>query len=248
MTIGCLRTGSNSFRMAPAPMPRRLNSSQQREPHRSPPLYEPEEFRKIAIQLDKQGFQIMTHAIGDAASRMVLGAYQAVETANGPRDRRLRMEHINTLTPEDLPRLAELSVIASMQPLFCCGGSSRNNEWQSLLKSGATLAFSSDWPCNWPPDPFAGIQKAVTREVRRRNGPAETNLPEERLTVQQAVDAYTRGSAYAKFAETRTGTLEVGKEADLVELSQDIFRIQPEEIGKTRVMMTMVGGKIVFKQ
>jgi hypothetical protein len=210
------------------------------------PLYEPDEFLKIIVELDKRGFQIMTHAIGDAASRMVLDAYQMLEKTNGARDRRLRIEHINTLTPEDLPRFAKLFVIASMQPLFCCGGAARNNEWQSLLTSGAALAFSSDWPCNWPPDPFAGIQKAVTREARRRNGPVETNLPEERLTVEQAVDAYTRGSAYAKFAEDRTGTLEVGKEADLVELSQDIFHIAPNEIGKTRAVMTMVAGRVVF--
>jgi predicted amidohydrolase YtcJ len=164
------------------------------------------------------------------------------------------MEHLFAITPEDMPRFAQLSVTVGMQPSFCCANvPARSHEWLSLEKSGATLAFSSDWPCSWPPNPLVGIQQAVTREVRRpvnmhgpAAGPAEYYLPEERVTVQQAVDAYTRGGAYAAFSDDRAGSLEPGKDADLAVLSQDIFAVPHESIGKTRVLMTMVGGKIVF--
>src|SRR5262249_12934484 len=133
--------------------------------------------------------------------------------------------------------------------------------------AGVTLAFGSDWPCTWPPNPLVGIQEAVTRQIW---GPAkggtefpggvfdgagqggsvptkDSYTPEERLTVEQAVNAYTQGSAYARFSEDRLGTLEVGKEADLAVLSQDIFSVNPQEISKARVVMTMVGGRVVFE-
>ncbi len=217
------------------------------------PWYEPAEFQKIVLELDKRKFQVMTHSIGDAASRMVLDAYEQVEKINGPRDRRFRMEHLFSLTPQDIPRFAKLSVIAEMQPSFCCASSApnRTHRWQTLEKSGALLAFSSDWPCTWPPDPFVGIEEAVTRQVRPlpgslNSGAPEYFMPEERLTVEQAVNAYTRASAYARFSEDRLGTLEPGKEADLVVLSQDIFSVPHEDIGKTRAVLTMVGGKVVF--
>ena len=211
------------------------------------PWYDPTEFQKILLELDRRKFQVMTHAIGDAASRMVLDAYERVEKTNGPRDRRFRMEHIFSPTPEDIPRFAKLSVIADMQPSFCCNSSTphRIHPWQSMEKSGAILAFSSDWPCTWPPDPFAGIEEAVTR---RSPSPPEYFIPEERLTVEQAVNAYTRSAAYARFSEDRLGTLEPGKQADLVVLSQDIFSVPHQDIGKTKAVLTMVGGEIVFEQ
>jgi predicted amidohydrolase YtcJ len=242
-----------------------------------PPLtYEPAEYRKLVIELDKRGFQIMTHALRSDSARMVLDAYEEVEKANGPRDRRFRMEHADILTAEDLPRFAKLSVLVSMQPSFCCGDIGANfdpqdktptDRWQSLQKSGATLAFGSDWPCTWPPDPFVSIQEAVSRQVWRSAATStivggvfdgagqagsvptlESYVPDERITVEQAVTAYTRGSAYARFSDDRIGTLEPGKEADLAVLSQDIFEVRHEEIGKTRVLMTMVGGKVVFTE
>jgi predicted amidohydrolase YtcJ len=164
-------------------------------------------------------------------------------------------------------------VIPDMQPAFCCSDVGTNydavhplvsDRWHSLSSSGAHLAFSSDWPCTWPPDPFVGMQQAVTRRVWR--SPATANIPggsvdgagqggavltqtvyepEERVTIQMAVDAYTRGGAYAAVHEDRVGTLEPGKEADLIVLSQDVFRVAPEEISKTRVQTTVVGGKVV---
>jgi predicted amidohydrolase YtcJ len=240
-----------------------------------PPLtYEPAEYGKLVLELDKRGYQIMTHALRSDSARMVLDTYEEVEKTNGPRDRRLRMEHADILTGKDLPRFAKLSVLVSMQPSFCCGDIGSNfdpqdktqtDRWQTLQQSGATLAFGSDWPCTWPPDPFVGIQQAVSRQVWRSAATSaivggvfdgagqagsvptlESYVPDERINVEQAVAAYTRGSAYARFSDDRLGTLELGKEADLAVLSQDIFAVPRDEIGKTRVLLTIVGGKVVF--
>ena len=223
-----------------------------------PPVYKPEELKKLYIELDKRGYQLMTHSIGVDSARMVLDGYQAAEKTNGPRDRRFRMEHADYLNPEDVPRFHQLAVIASMQPGFCCNagelGRTKIDTWNSLLKAGATVTFSSDWPCTWPPDPLAAMEETLTREILREvtpHGPVgkiQYDQPQERLSIEQAVLAYTRDAAYANFAEKSTGTLEPGKFADLAVLSRDIFSAQPAEVGKTRVTMTMVGGKIVFEQ
>jgi predicted amidohydrolase YtcJ len=240
-----------------------------------PPLtYEPAEYKKLVLELDKRGYQIMTHTYRPDSSRLVVDTYEEVEKVNGPRDRRLRVEHGDFVPAPDIPRMAKLSLIASMQPSFCCDENGANydphdrtptDRWQSMEKSGVKLAFGSDWPCTWPPNPFVAIQEAVTRQIWR---PAKGNdfpggvfdgaaqggavpskdsyVPEERISVEQAVNAYTQGSAYARFSEAKLGTLEAGKEADLAVLSQDIFSVKPEEIGKTRVEITMAGGKIVY--
>jgi predicted amidohydrolase YtcJ len=177
---------------------------------------------------------------------------------------------------EDLPRFAKLSVIAGMQPTFCCGEEGLNldptdlvpsDRWHSLQQSGAVLAFSSDWPCTWPPDPFVSIQETATRQIWKSadtaniagetldgaaNGGAvltgKVYVPEERISVADAVRAYTQGSAFAAFSDKQVGTLEVGKLADLAVLSQDIFAVAPETIGQTRVLTTMVGGKVVYQR
>ncbi len=242
-----------------------------------PPLtYEPAEYKKLVMELDKRGYQIMTHALRGDSTRMVLDTYEDVAKINGARDRRFRMEHADIVSAQDLPRFAKLSVIASMQPTFCCGDIGANfdpqdktptDRWQSLQHSGATLAFGSDWPCTWPPNPFVSIQEAVSRQVWRSAatgallgglfdgagqagsvGTLEFYVPDERMKVEQAVSAFTQGSSYARFSDERMGTLEPGKEADLAVLSQDIFAARHEEIGKTRVLMTMVGGKVVFTE
>lgn len=244
-----------------------------------PPLmYGPAEYKKLVLELDKRGYQIMTHTYRPDTSRLVVDTYEEVEKINGPRDRRLRVEHADFVSPQDIPRMAKHSMIASMQPAFCCGVNGSNydphdrsitDRWQSMEKSGVTLVFGSDWPCTWPPDPLLAIQEAVTRQVwrpakRSSNSSEEEDfygagqggmvptkdsyVPEERLTVVQAVNAYTQGSAYARFSDDRIGTLDVGKEADLAVLSQDIFSIKVEEIAKTKVVITMVGGKVVFAE
>lgn len=240
-----------------------------------PPLtYRPADYKNLVLELDKRGFQIMTHAYRPDSTHLVVDTYEEAERVNGPRDRRLRIEHGDFLPEADIPRVAKLSVITSMQPSFCCNENGSNydpkdrtttDRWQSIEKSGARLAFGSDWPCIWPPDPFIAIQEAVTRQIwKPANGSefpggvfdgagqagytatGDFYTPGERLTVEQAVNAYTQGSAYARFAEDKLGTLEAGKEADLAVLSQDIFSVKPEDISKTKVLTTMVAGKVVY--
>jgi predicted amidohydrolase YtcJ len=243
-----------------------------------PPLiYEPGEYKQLVLELDKRGYQIMTHTYRPDTSRLVVETYEEVEKVNGPRDRRLRIEHSDFISGDDVPRMAKHAMIASMQPTFCCDKNGSNydprerattDRWQSMEKAGVTLAFGSDWPCTWSPNPLVAIQEAVTRTIWQppnggdvypggtfdgagQGGMVATKaayVPEERLTVEQAVKAHTQGSAYARFSDDRIGTLEVGKEADLVVLSQDIFSVKPEEIGKTRVVTTMAGGKVVFTE
>lgn len=242
-----------------------------------PPLtYEPAEYKKLVLELDKRGYQVMTHALRGDSAHLVLDTYEAAEKANGSRDRRFRMEHAEIFPLEDLPRFAKLGIVVSTQPSFCCSDIGSNfdpqdktptDRWRSLEQSGAMLAFGSDWPCTWPPDPFAGMQQVVLRTVWHsaaasamvggvfdgagQGGTVPTlsaYVPEESITVEQAVNAYTIGSAYARFSEDKLGTLEVGKEADLAVLSQDIFSVAPQELAKTHVVMTMVGGKIVFTE
>jgi predicted amidohydrolase YtcJ len=242
-----------------------------------PPLTsEPNEYKKLVLELDKRGYQVMTHALRGDSAHMVLDTYEEVEKANGPRDRRFRMEHAEIFPPEDLSRFGKLSVLVSTQPSFCCSDIGSNfdpqdkrptDRWRSLEQSGATLAFGSDWPCTWPPDPFVGVDQVVRRTVWHsaaasavvggvfdgggQGGAVATSLsyvPEESITVEQAVKAYTLGSAYARFSEDRLGTLEPGKEADLAVLSQDVFSAAAGDITKTHVLMTMVGGNIVFNE
>ena len=240
-----------------------------------PPLvYSAHDYENLVMELDSRGFQIMTHALRTDSVHMILDTYERLEQAHGARDRRLRIEHADVVEPADVPRFAKLQVIADMQPTFCCGEDGGNydptdevvsDRWQSLQASGAVLAFSSDWPCTWPPNPFVSIQETATRQVWKsadtanvaggsldgaaQGGAALTGAvytPEERISVADAVRAYTRGSAYAAFSDDKVGTLAVGKLADLAVLSQDIFSVPPETIGKTRVVTTMVGGKIVY--
>jgi predicted amidohydrolase YtcJ len=240
-----------------------------------PPLvYAAHDYEHLVMELDSRGFQIMTHALRTDSVHMILDTYERLEQAHGARDRRLRIEHADVVEAADVPRFAKLKVIADMQPTFCCGEDGGNydptdevvsDRWQSLQQSGAVLAFSSDWPCTWPPNPFVSIQETATRQAWKSGDTANVAggsldgaaqggatltgavyTPEERISVADAVRAYTRGSAYAAFSDDRVGTLEVGKLADLAVLSQDIFSVPPETIGKTRVVTTMVGGKIVY--
>jgi predicted amidohydrolase YtcJ len=240
-----------------------------------PPLvYEPANFKDLVKELDKRKFQIMTHAERSDSVHMVLDAYEGAARANGPRDRRFRIEHATVVDDADITRFDTLSVIVSMQPIFCCSetgtnyapGAPPSDQWHTFAARGVTLAFGTDWPCASPPDPFVNIQEAVVREIWRSDDTVNVmNQPfdgagqaggrptgriyseSERITVQQAVDAYTRGAAYSGFMDTRVGTLEIGKEADLAVLSQDVFSVAPREISKTKTVMTMVGGKVVYE-
>jgi hypothetical protein len=242
-----------------------------------PPLvYVPADYDALVMALDQRGYQLMTHALRADSVHMVLDTYERMEKAHGARDRRLRIEHADLVDAADLPRFKELGVIADMQPTFCCGDDGANfdpaesipsDRWHSLEEQGAVLAFSSDWPCTWPPDPFVSIQQTATRQVWKSDDTADVAgqamdgaaqggakptgaiyVPAERIPVEDAVRAYTWGSAYAAREEDRLGTLETGKFADLAVLSQDIFNVSPDTIGKTRVTMTMVGGKVVYTE
>lgn len=221
--------------------------------------YTKEEFNTFVTELDRRGFQVMTHAIGDAAVRMTLDAYEFAEKENGPRDRRFRVEHIEILDPLDLPRFNKLGVIASMQPLHLAGDSSaerwRKNvgperlkegfAWNDLISSGARLVLGSDWPIVTL-DPFISMQAALTRQTP--DGDPEGGwFPSQCITLDQALAGYTRQAAYAAFFDDRIGAIEPGKSADIIVLSQNLFDIPAKEIGKTKVILTIVNGKVVWR-
>jgi predicted amidohydrolase YtcJ len=222
--------------------------------------FDPEKYKESVIQLDRLGFPITTHAIGDRAIRLALDAYEAANKANGRTDVRDRIEHIENPSVQDIPRFGKLNVIAGMQPLHAMpdpnnfgpwAGSigpqraQRAFPWHSILKGGARLSFGSDW-CVVTLNPWPGLQILLTRETPE-GLPAGGWLPDERLTLEQAIQGYTMGGAFAARREKTEGSIEVGKLADVILLSQDLFKITPNQIGKTKVLMTMVGGKIVYQ-
>ncbi|MEE9296502.1 MAG: amidohydrolase family protein [Phycisphaerae bacterium] len=213
----------------------------------------PKELRYMMEQADAAGLQCAVHAIGDEANHILLDAYAAVARKNGPRDRRHRIEHAQHLFPEDVPRFAELGVVASMQPLHKAddgryaegalgkGRLAGSYAFRSLMDSGALVAFGSDWPvvsC----DPFKGMAAAVTAQTLD----GKIWIREESITIEEALQAYTVNPAMAGHGESQLGTIEVGKLADMVILSQDILHVNPERIADTQAVMTIVGGKIVF--
>jgi predicted amidohydrolase YtcJ len=220
-------------------------------------LWSPDKFNLAVAELDRHGFQIFTHAIGDRAVRLALDAYQRAEAANDHRDARHRIEHIEVVSSEDIPRFASLNVIASMQPLHAYPeagvwslhvGPEREKlgfAWNSLQKAGAHLAFGSDWEVVTM-NPWPSIQCAVTRQTDEGQ-PKGGWVPEQRITVAQAIAGYTIGAAYAGHRETTEGSLEPGKLADLIVVSQNPFEIDPLSLGKTQVILTMVGGRVVYR-
>src|SRR5579875_3080892 len=219
-------------------------------------LSNPEQMWRNLEGADAAGLQIATHAIGDKANDIVLGFYERLEREHGARDRRLRIEHTQHLLPADIPRFGRDHVIASMQPYHCIDdgrwaekriGPERAKTtyaFRSLLDSGATLAFGSDWPVA-PMSPLMGIYAAVTRRTLDGKHP-DGWVPQQKITVEEAVRAYTMGSAYASFEDKIKGSLEPGKLADLIVLSDDIFAIDPVKIADTTVRMVIFEGKILF--
>lgn len=208
-------------------------------------------------QADRAGLQIMIHAIGDRANDSILSIYEQIARETGDRDRRFRIEHAQHLRREDIPRFARDRVIASMQPYHAIDdgrwadkriGKERARTtyaFRSLLDNGATLAFGSDWTVA-PLDPLLGIYAAVTRRTLDNKTPNGW-VPEQKISVAEAVRAYTTGSAYAEFQEQVKGTITPGKLADLVVLSRDIFKIEAKEIAEVRISMTIMDGVIVFE-
>jgi predicted amidohydrolase YtcJ len=210
------------------------------------------------VGADRAGLQIMIHAIGDRANDLILSIFEQVERENGARDRRFRIEHAQHLRNQDIPRFARDRVIASMQPFHAIDdgrwaekriGKDRAKTtyaFRSLLDAGATLAFGTDWTVA-PLDPMLTIYAAVTR--RTLDGKNSKGwVPEQKISVPETVRAYTMGSAYAEFQENVKGSITPGKLADIVMLSRDIFKIDPKEIEKVKVELTMVDGRVVYEQ
>ena len=207
---------------------------------------------------DQAGLQVAIHAIGDRANQIVLGMFAEVARRHGARERRFRIEHAQHLRPEEVRAFAAQRVVASMQPyhLIDDGRWAENRigpvrargsyAFRSLLDAGATLAFGSDWFVA-PMEPLLGIYAAVTRQTLDGKRP-EGWIPAEKISVTEAVRAFTAGSAYAEFEEKRKGTIGVGMLADLVVLSDDIFTIDPPRIRQTRVEMTIFNGRVVFSR
>ena len=212
--------------------------------------------QKRVIDADKAGLQVMIHAIGDRANDEILKIYEAAIKENGARDRRFRIEHAQHLRPQDIARFGRDHVIASMQPYHAIDdgrwaekriGHQRaltTYAFRTLLDTGATLAFGTDWTVA-PIDPMLGIYAAVTRRTLDGRNPNGW-IPDQKITVEEAVRAYTVGSAYAEFMENEKGTITPGKLADLVILSQDIFTIPPTEIEHTHVITTLMDGRVVY--
>lgn len=207
---------------------------------------------------DQAGLQISIHAIGDRAVHTVLDLFERAVHENGPVDRRFRIEHVQHLRPEDAARFAPLGIIASMQPYHAIDdgrwaekelGPERiqsSYAWRLLLDHGAVLAFGSDWPVA-PLDPLIGIYAAATRRTLDGKNP-QGWVPQQRITVAEALHAYTVGSAFAEHQDQVKGSLEPGKLADLVVLTDDIFRIATTDLDKVRVYMTVFDGSVIYRQ
>lgn len=214
--------------------------------------------RQEILSADSAGLQVAVHAIGDRANAMLLGFFDETIRRNGPRDRRFRIEHAQHLRQQDIPRFGALGVIPSMQPFHAIDDGRWAGDrldttrlrgtyaFRSLIDTGARLAFGSDWTVA-PLDPIQGIYAAVTRRTLDGKNPGGW-FPEQKITVEEALRAYTVGVAWAGFAEGRVGTLRPGMLADIVLLDRDLFRVAPEDLGGVRVVKTIAGGRLVFEQ
>ena len=220
----------------------------------------PEGLNAAVVAADKAGLQVYLHAIGDRAVRMALDAHEAAAKANGPRDRRGRIEHIETIQAADYPRFRALGVIASMQPLHA--NPDQNNfdvwsknagpdravrgfSWGNLERAGARLVFGSDWPVVTS-NVFRGLYCATTRKTREGT-PADGWYPELAVSLESALRHYTIDGAYASFEEAEKGSLAVGKRADFIVLSQDLLRQGPAAILKAKVLLTAMDGRVVYR-
>jgi predicted amidohydrolase YtcJ len=222
-------------------------------------MIDPILLRRYVARLDREGFQVHFHAIGDRAVRESLDAIEAARRANGPNEARHHIAHIQLVHPDDIGRFAELGAIANGQPFWACREPQmtvltipfigpRRAAWQypfaSLLRAGATLAFGSDWPVSTP-NPFLEMEVATTRVAVDDRG-AEPLLAEERVSPHQAVAAFTTGAAFVNHLDHATGTLEVGKLADIAVLDRNILEPTDRPLGDTKVLMTIVEGEIVY--
>jgi predicted amidohydrolase YtcJ len=219
---------------------------------------EPDKLRQLAIERDKAGFQLNFHAIGDRANRVALDVFEAAAKANGPRDRRDRIEHAQVVAASDFPRFARLRVIASMQPSHESTdmrwaeqrvGPERARgayAWATMQKFGVRLAFGTDYDVE-PVSPFRGLYACVTRELPG-GGPQGGWEPQEKISLDDCIRAYTSGSAYGEFMDGKKGELKAGEFADFIVLSSDLTKVEPSEYTKTKVVRTVVGGRTVYAE
>ena len=219
-----------------------------------------EDYRRLTLAFDKAGFRLFTHAIGDQSVREALNAYEQCNKINGTQNSRHRIEHIEQCHPDDIKRFQQLHVLPSMQPIHAdpatvavwskAVGQERlpySFGWQSMLQSKATLVFGSDWPACINLDPIHGLHVAVNRQSP--NGvPPGGWIPEQRISIQDAINAYTQGGAYSSFEENTKGKLQPGYYADFIVLSKDLFSIDPTEIHSAKVLLTVVDGNVVYKR
>ncbi len=220
-------------------------------------IIDPAKLKQMAIERDKAGFQLAFHAIGDRANTIALDTFEAVAKTNGPRDRRDRVEHAQIVAPADFARFASLKVIASMQPSHQTTdmrwaesrvGPDRIKgayAWKTMLTNKVNLAFGTDYDVE-PINPMRGLYACVTRELPD-GGPAGGWQPQEKITLDECIRAYTTGSAYAEFSEGKKGALVNGQFADFIVLSADLTKIPPSEYTKTHVLRTVVGGRTVYE-
>jgi predicted amidohydrolase YtcJ len=214
-----------------------------------------ERFTEMATACDKLGLQIFVHACGDGAVRRTLDGYEEVQKSNGVRDSRHRVEHIEVIHPDDIPRFKELGVIASMQPIhapvsveeadvwLARTGEQRwpvSFAWRDIKNAGATLAFGSDWTVA-PYNPMLGLYAALIRQ------PYAPGHPDQRLELEELLIGYTRDAAYAEFQEHQKGQLKAGYLADIVLLSEDIFQTPAEKLKDVTPLFTMMDGKMVYE-
>jgi predicted amidohydrolase YtcJ len=225
------------------------------------PIWDTSELNEAILEIDKLGLQIHIHICGDAAARVSLDALEIAQQANGKRDSRHLITHLQLVTPEDILRFKILDVIGVPQPFWhkkddyyrelqlpYLGKERADKEYpmQSFLDAGVILASASDFPVSVPFDPLIGIQTGVTR-TDLQGTPGKVLWPEEKPSLEDLVKSFTYNGAYANFLETELGSLEAGKKADLIIIDQNIFDLNPTQIAQAEVLMTMVNGEEIYR-
>lgn len=239
-----------------------------KEPYKTQPdnygklLWNLDSLKKMCIALEKEHFQIHVHSIGDAATAVTLDAFEAAAIHNGMRDRRNSITHLQLLDKSDFKRFNKLNVIAITQPYWFIkddyyyniqipylGQERADKEYpmKSFYEAGVIVASSSDFPVTIPCNPLNAIQYGITRNKSTNNDPKETLWPEESVTLEQMIRSFTINAAYANFMEKETGSIEVGKSADLIILNKNLFKISPLEINTAKVLTTYFQGKVVYQ-